>query len=1069
MKTQIQNFMRSFILTLLVAACPAAVAQSQNLVSIVAADASASEAAADMGVLTLHREGSVASNLTVQLVISGTAVAGSDYVPLPSAVVFPELEYSVSVVLTPIADYTLEAEETVVVTLAGGVGYGVGSSSQATITISGDRGGFQDFGRARSLLFEGRRYLAGFPEKGRNKTRQDYLEVDENGSPTGSIPGFDLLQEAIDIATSLRTRMYAVVADLELNQLLAWEALEALLQGQLIAGNGNFLKGQRVAFPFAEGVEKPGGDELLPVGCPGPSYGGEYYGARIADLCYARLHFFRGIVSAMNFMANDRTGDIRAVDFLKFPLQPQYTTFNSELLPDPNYTNEAPIQTSAYLLGNLLDRYGKATVGMGDRLWRAAYFDRSRSPGGSRASERPEMLEAAMTELQRGVHSQFLAALPLAATLPEGELGYGRCRIDQVRVTAATAGSFIDRIRRGEMPKLDDLELDSSTESIKQQIGLTERLNTAVKEKHAAAETILWRVKDAEERVIEDAKALRVQFIDALFSATGIDPRDENSGPYYGLTTEPGRQSYRQAVAREIGRLAKEEIDSPDLTMGSELGQAVLQMLRAFAEIESAKNRRDAIPAQIAIEEQRVGGIIATIKSTGEKIGAYHIAIGLANAFTTSVSAGFPEIFSVSTSFNPGAIVSGALQGEISRAQALQEMEINRINSAATVKNLLLQEHQYDLDLKSAAAQGQLAVANYNALRARIDRLIENLVYYQKANEKKWYSDPALVFEQEQKEIDYENALREFIRETYILTQMLAARWCEPFENPYWKGDGRPEVLGAGQYDDFTQAESAFNLYEASECDDFLLALFTWDTKLRGERQGGEANSVSRISLRNDILGFSDIVYSPSRRRFEINPDPAVREWNRRRFRAFLLRSAQLASPRYWLRLEFPITYGQYSRSHTGAIVEQSALILAPRAAWNTRVKEITLQLEGGNIAQSWDNTLFVQLSQHGKLEFPRYHPRNPEVYPNFLTFNLPLYYPDPEDALYSPFSFFTKAGINGFEGVPYFPEIEPTPFCDNYVLLIERQANPPVNVDNIEDILITFRWESGTPPSFYP
>lgn len=938
-----------------------------------------------------------------------------------------------------------------------------------------------DLDQAAGLLREGRNYLVGFPRtKTRNELRRLYLGVDTNGEPTEVagkfVPLQNAIQKAVDIRTDPTRAPFATGDQKKLAQLIAWESLEALLQGQLLAGNGNFLKGLRVGgFPTAVGDgEKPGGETTLPAGCPSPVTGGEYRGAPITDLCYARLHFFRGILAALDFLADDAEGAIRAIDLRNRAL-PQYTLFNtSPDLYDTAFPTNSSSQTTGYLLGNTLDRYGKAVVAIGDRLWRAAYFDRQRAPGGSRAGERAEMLDAAMREMQQGVHAQFLAALPLAATLEEGELGYEKCRVDQVRVTAATAGTFIDRIRRGEIPKLNDLALASSTTEVQAQMRLVERLKEEAGKKYSLAQTAIWRRKESEIAAIADAQQLRFQFADDLRTATGIDVGGEAEAPFFGLTTQEGRAAFRRDLLDRIDSMSRASAGSSLLADGSDLGKAYLVLRRAFAEIRSAQNRIDGIPQRIRIEEERVGAQNGVMLGTQDKVSAYQLAIGKANSVSVAISAGIQcqglecgPSFSVTSTYNPGAISSAQLQNQSSYAQTIQQIDIANINAEATIRNLLMEQHQYVLDLESAAAQGQYAVADLNALLARIERLIENHIYVQTSNQSKWYYDPALVFEHEQSEIDYQYALEAYVRELYILSQLLAVRWSEPYENPFLDANGNVLALDR-LYDDFTQAESIFNVYKASEVDNFLLALITWDTALRRQRRGGEAEIEANVSIRQDIFGFSDVTYNTNRLRFERLKDPEV-ELNKRRFRALLLSNAQPQSSRYRLRLEFPLTYNQLSRRFVGPDGTRQPVILASRDDWNIRVQELSARIIGTNVAQSASQSLRVDLVQYGKIEIPRYHPRTSSVYPSFQTFNLPLYYPDPEEASISAFKFALAAGINGAAGVPspFVAQVEPTPYCDRYVLLIERTANPPVNLENIEDIEITLRCRSSVPPSF--
>jgi len=945
---------------------------------------------------------------------------------------------------------------------------------------------------AENRVRSGRVYQLNFPKsRTRKRMREIYLGVDSDGNndPAEECK-FDILEQggnlAVDFRTTEESVLKASLEELEKAQRIAWEALESILQGQLLTGNGNFLKALRVAFPGAGGGEKPGGDDTIPVGCPGPSSGGEYLGSNTIDLFYARLHFFQGMTAAVNYMNRnvdlnpyDDQGILRATDFLNTPAFPQYTVFlDPAFADDKNTSGVVDIQTAGYLLGNLIDRYGKSVVAIGDRLWRAAYFDKNRAPGGSRADERPEMLEAAMAEMQRGIHSQYMAVLPLAATLNDGYQGgyneYQLCRLDQVRVSAASSAGFIDRIRRGEIPKLGSLDLHSSTDNINNQISLVNSLYKTADQAYVKAQDAIWKVKESEAAAIVDAQNLRFEFTDTITAATGLSPGTETKDPYYGLTTEAGRKVYREDLNARIETALDPNtpLDDPIFTTSGELGKGVLQMRRAFADIESAKNRIDTIPQQIRIEELRVGAINGVIMGTEDKISACRLGQGIAESVSVTAYAeascswsSCPEVKAgVAVTMNPGAIASAFFQNEAGRFKAISEVKINNIEADATIRNLLLQQSQYIIDMKSAAAQGQLAIADLNSTLSRIDRLVENHIYYQESNQGKWYYDPALIFEQEREEIQYENARKEYVRELYKLSQLLAARWSEPFENPYLNKEGGAVTLGSGIYDDFTQAESVFNVYSVDQAENYYMALQSWDNTLRAERLGGQSDITDVISLRQDVLGLTDVVWDPGTSRFIL--DPALEEDNVRRFRALLLSYARKKPSPFWLRLEFPLTYNQISKSATGPT--QWPVVNAARSDWNIRMKEMSADILGDNVAPGSSTDRFrIDLYQYGKIEIPRYHPRQTSVYPNFLTYNLPLYYPDPEEQSISPFQYTLQAGINGQSGDPIaVANREPTPFCSKYVLLIFRSAGE-LNIQNMEDIVFNIKWRSGIPPVF--
>jgi len=950
-----------------------------------------------------------------------------------------------------------------------------------------------DLNASATDLFAGRNYLINFPAKGRNQLRQDYLSVDTNGVASQT-PKFDLLIQSIVEAVGVRTEpaKVAVASPQDQNkaQLIAWEALEALLNGQIVAGNGSLLKGLRVAFPNPPDKGsfpgKPGGETTIPFGFPHPANpadaatDGGYRGANITDLCYARLHFQRGVIAALDYINSDSTGEIRATEPANAPFD-QYTYFNTQSLPDAEFgSNPQPIQTAGYLLGNALDRLGQAVTGIGDHLWRAAYFDRQRGPSGARQTERPAMLAAASDQLRKGAQFQFLAALPLAAMLSDGSSSslndYQVCTLDQTGVTLANDQVFIDRINRGEIPKLATLSLNASTADINQQISYVKTLKADAASKYSLAQAAIWREQDAEATVITDAENIRTQFSDQLAATTGISVGNPSDPPYFGLTTDSGRQQYRNDVFQRIQDALQAPQTAPLLVDGSALGTAVLSMNKAFDELASAKNRIDVAPQQIQIEEDKDNALDAVILGTADQIGAYQLAIGIANAYSitssASVTFGFgPPSFtaSVSLTYNPGAITSARFQAEITRAQAIEQVQMNDINGAAAIRNILVNENQAALDAQAAVAAAQLGVAGVRSLLGQIDRLIQDHIYYQDSNKEKWYSDSALVFQQQSEEIDYQSSLTEYINNLYVLSQILATRWSEQFSNPYLNKSGVPVTLGSSAYDDFTQPESAFNIYQASQGDNLYAALLAWDGILRSERQGGD-NILPpvTVSLRRDIFGLTEVRYSDLLQSFVTDTNAVAA--NIRRFRALLLQKQQPATSPYWLRLEFPMSFNQQLLSAAAIGLNQQPLVIPiSQDDWNIRVTQMAAKVDGeSSVAQTDTGRLRIQLYQYGKITIPTYFPRQ-SINKQLLTFDLPLYYVDPTQGSQSAYEFALDAGLGGLPGTPLdTSRIEPTPFCDKYVLLIERRANRvPVNVDKIEDIELTFNLRAGTPAPF--
>ena len=107
------------------------------LVTIAASDAAANESG-DPGQFTITRTGGVAGPLNVTLTVSGTAVGDTDYAAISTTQTIPDGQASLAVNVSSIQDSDNEGGETVMLTLAGGSGYAVGSPSAATVVIADD-------------------------------------------------------------------------------------------------------------------------------------------------------------------------------------------------------------------------------------------------------------------------------------------------------------------------------------------------------------------------------------------------------------------------------------------------------------------------------------------------------------------------------------------------------------------------------------------------------------------------------------------------------------------------------------------------------------------------------------------------------------------------------------------------------------------------------------------------------------------------------------------------------------------------------------------------------------------
>ncbi len=107
-------------------------------VSIAVSPASVSEDGATNLTFTVTRSLNLSSPTTVNITTSGTATSGSDYTGAVATIVIPAGATTATFTIDPSVDGTVEADETVTMTVAAGTGYTVGAPASATATILND-------------------------------------------------------------------------------------------------------------------------------------------------------------------------------------------------------------------------------------------------------------------------------------------------------------------------------------------------------------------------------------------------------------------------------------------------------------------------------------------------------------------------------------------------------------------------------------------------------------------------------------------------------------------------------------------------------------------------------------------------------------------------------------------------------------------------------------------------------------------------------------------------------------------------------------------------------------------
>ncbi|MEO6243957.1 MAG: DUF1800 family protein [Opitutaceae bacterium] len=109
---------------------------SPPVVTLAATKSTADESGNNLGEFTFTRTGDLTFPLIVNYGVGGTAVNGADYPPLLGVITFPAGVSSVKLPLSPNPDVQSEGTDTVVLTLAAGPGYTVGTQASGTVSIT---------------------------------------------------------------------------------------------------------------------------------------------------------------------------------------------------------------------------------------------------------------------------------------------------------------------------------------------------------------------------------------------------------------------------------------------------------------------------------------------------------------------------------------------------------------------------------------------------------------------------------------------------------------------------------------------------------------------------------------------------------------------------------------------------------------------------------------------------------------------------------------------------------------------------------------------------------------------
>ncbi len=965
------------------------------------------------------------------------------------------------------------------------------------------------------ILIDGRKYRAGFPN---SKTRRMLVRDFLKSGLASEVPlGFtdihhgEKLAAAVATAVEVRKNALATPQEKAACQIIAWEALESYSEGYLYAGNKDLLESLRVSFPNFAGNPVDSDERGRPVELPR-----EYTGTQSRKLSYAIHYFFEPVRLTLEFLADDPGGTVRARDndyavaglyhYTQFD-DPDKTALPKELgafkkFDDTNFTDSGSVapdangqasQTAGSLYGSALERWAMATYSLADQLWRAAFTRNvAANPNGSSSdpvekAEFAEMLALGENTLRANIHAQFLATLPLAASLSEAD--YRQSRIDQVGSSSEQAVRLLGRIRAQEKPKATALVASWTPEAVQQQASNYQSArNTAANYFNGSTgdpnlPNLVTTLNDdnvVEEKNFDRLNTLRNQYESNLYNLTGLNPTD-----YGTLLTEASREDFLVALNAKFNDiLAAPESAIPPFD-GSQMTTAALRLKAAVFEAKRAYNQMKSYPERIRVELERNNEVNAEIRFGNLVLAIMDQAVALASALEITITEG--TLNGIGETLNLGKIVEASLVIPRALAASNQQVSINAANSKAAVKNLLIDQLLAFDAIIAAKIQSDVAASEFQSLHTQAKRLLDDNINFQNGTAALWYADPALAFRAERIEEVYRDATQNCRIEAYKLARILEAAWAEKFTNPTRKADGSlGAITGVTNSEDFYEAESVFATANHEHVHSFYKTFSAWNSILGTPTYRGapdptlyEVNSTGTppISLRQDVFHLRDYrliggVYTL---------DTELQRRNIREFRA-ILRNLAEQDPRNspvftQLRIDFPLLWGDSriidGQADTIPVVERNPLF------WNHRLRRLGFRLVGSNIFPNVSNVTTATFEWYGNLQrigrtsvsyfnTPEYldDPDHPQYFPSParpIPSTRPPFFGGPVKVAFGSYTIVDNPGAPSEQvsgGTLNMKDVNIPLFCDQIVLRIQNGLG--LRIEQIDDLEIHMRMEVG-------
>ncbi|MFM7559956.1 Calx-beta domain-containing protein, partial [Cylindrospermopsis raciborskii] len=188
-------------------------------------------------VYTFTRTGSTTNTLAVNYTIGGTATNSSDYNNIGTSVTFVAGSSTATVTVDPTSDTTVENDETIILTLASGTSYTIGTTSGVTGTITND-----DLGNTQQITSTSNRLRA---TPGANLTVPLLYNTSNSNNTLNGI-GIRLHYDSTDLSYQQVTNLFStnlfgsITNDLDTGNFDKDNTTDRYIQLQYFATTGNW-------------------------------------------------------------------------------------------------------------------------------------------------------------------------------------------------------------------------------------------------------------------------------------------------------------------------------------------------------------------------------------------------------------------------------------------------------------------------------------------------------------------------------------------------------------------------------------------------------------------------------------------------------------------------------------------------------------------------------------------------------------------------------------------------------------------------------------------------------------